>query len=78
MGIAEEFSHGQRRDYSVFDTGEEGGEGSRLACKIGPYPIYLPKRNDNTFPYKDKYANACNSIIRNSQKVETTQASIRW
>lgn len=41
-------------------------------------PKYLPKRNENVFPYKGWHVNADSCFIHNSQKMETTKKSIDW
>ena len=41
-------------------------------------PRHIPRRNENTYPYKNFYVNDYSSFIPNSQKVEKNQMSINW
>ena len=41
-------------------------------------PRHIPKRNENTYPYKNFYVNDYSSFIPNSQQVEKNQMSINW
>ena len=55
----------------------------RVKYKVTVWPNnssvwHIPKRTENILPHKNVYVNGHNSIIRDSQKVETTQMPIRW